>query len=103
MSMSRTITENEPAFEDHDAGQRALGHFYAQTHLGEQSLLFRQRRSRMVEFARSLSSEQWQLHCVHPQLGRVTLESIIILVPIHDTYHVQQSIEWRRLYADDSG
>lgn len=95
----RTLAEHEPAFEDHNAGLRAHDRGYAHTHLAEQSQLFREHRARLVEFARGLSQEQWQHHCLHPRLGRVTLEAIVILVPIHDTYHVQQVIEWRRRYA----
>lgn len=97
--MSRTLAENEPIFEDQDEGQRAVDGDYASTNIEEQSRLFRQRRTLMVEFARSLTPEQWQLHCVHPHVGRASLEAITLIIPLHDTYHIQQLMEWRRSLA----
>lgn len=99
--LQRTRDEEEPLLEDLDEGQLAVERDYAHADLLEQSRIFRERRAQTVEFARTLSPHEWQCPCQHQRVGRLTLEALATLIPLHDAYHLQQVVEWRRLYEEE--
>ena len=99
MRMKRTRDEHEPFLPDIDEGQIALDHNYARSNVHEQLQVLAARRAQLAEFARGISPEQWQRVGVHERAGRLTLEGLATLIALHDTYHVRQVTQWRRLYA----
>ena len=72
---------------------------YSRTHPGEQLHLFTQRRQQLVDFARSLALEAGTRFCQHERIGRISLEGLLLLIPLHDAYHLRQVTHWRCDYA----
>ncbi|MBV9868505.1 MAG: DinB family protein [Abitibacteriaceae bacterium] len=94
--MTRVRDEDEPTIEGYDEGQRAIDLYYDRTDPTEQSRLFRERRVQLVKFLRSLEAADWQRACLRPEIGRLTFEGMALLVPLHDTYHLEQVAAWRK-------
>jgi hypothetical protein len=94
--MRRICEEDEPLLEGYDEGQWAVDHNYASTDVFEQSRLFGERRAHMVEFLRSRNPADWQRIGDRPEIGRITLETLTLLIPLHDTYHLRQIAAWRQ-------
>lgn len=97
--LTRTRDENEPSLPDVDEGQLVLEHDYAHADVKEQLRLFGERRAQLVAFARELPLEAWQRVCRHERAGRLTLEGLATLIPLHDAYHLRQVTQWRASYA----
>lgn len=97
--MQRTRDEDEPFLRDSDEGQLAIENDYAGADVGKQLCLFRQRRALLCDFANEVSTQQWQRFCQHQRVGRLTLEALVTLIPLHDAYHLRQIVEWRRAFT----
>jgi uncharacterized damage-inducible protein DinB len=97
--MRRICREHEPVMEGYDEGQWAIDHDYAHADVAEQLRLFRERRVEMVGFLRARTPADWAREGERPEIGRVTLEALVLLVPLHDTYHVRQVVAWRQQKA----
>lgn len=97
--LRRTRDEHEPLLLDIDEGQIALDHGYAQSEPFEQLQVLAARRAEIIEFARELSPDQWSRFCEHERAGRMTLEALATLIPLHDAYHLEQVAQWRQSWA----
>lgn len=97
--MRRICEEDSPVLEGYDEGQLAIDNEYHRTDPQEQARLFRERRARMAAYLRERGDAEWQRQGDRPEIGRVTLEALALLVPLHDTYHLHQIQEWRRIRA----
>lgn len=98
--LQRTRDENEPFLRDIDEGQLSIENDYAGADVGEQLLLFRARRALLCDFANEVLIQQWQRFCQHQRVGRLTLEALVTLIPLHDAYHLRQIVEWRQMFAE---
>ena len=96
--LQRTRDEHEPFLPDIDEEQLVFDHQYARTHPQEQWRLFGERRRQIVEFARALAPQDGQRLCTHERAGRLTLECLLVLIPLHDTYHMRQVVQWRQAF-----
>jgi len=96
--MRRICAEEHPTLPDLDEGDLALQHHYATSDFAEQLQLFGERRAELVEFLRSRPAADWQRTANRPEIGVVTLESLAVLIPLHDTYHLAQITQWRQLH-----
>lgn len=96
--LSRTRDEHEPLLPNIDEGRLALDNEYSKSDLTEQLRLFGECRARLAAFARELTSEKWQRNCQHQRVGRLTLEGLALLIPLHDAYHLRQVMQWRQTY-----
>ena len=93
--MRRICDEDWPVLEGYDEGQRAVDHGYASANPFEQIRLFAERRAKMVAFLRERAPDDWQRVGDRPEIGRITLEALALLVPLHDTYHLRQVADTR--------
>ena len=94
--MQRICEEDRPLLEGYDEGALAVLNGYDRTDPFEQSRLFGERRGKMVAFLRSCHPEQWQRVGNRPEIGLVTLEALVMLLPLHDIYHLRQIASWRQ-------
>jgi len=92
--LKRTRAEDDPTLDGYDMDKRAASHYYGATDVREQVALFRVRRARLVAFLRELETGDWARSCVRPEIGRLTMEELTLMIPLHDSYHVQQVMEW---------
>lgn len=92
--IKRTCIGQHPTLPGYDEGELALQHKYATSDVVEQSRLFRERRAELVEFLQSCTPEQWQRTADRPEIGIVMLEALVLLIPLHDTYHLAQTTNW---------
>lgn len=97
--MRRARDEHEPFLPDIDEGQLAIEHDYARSSFAEQLRLFTERRASLAEFARALEPRHWPRLCEHERIGRVSLEALAALIPLHDAYHLKQAVQWREDYV----
>ncbi|RYX85261.1 DinB family protein [bacterium] len=97
--MKQTVEENMPTIREYDEGERALELDYAHSNVAEQLRLFHQSRAQMNEFLRGLTPEQWERVCFHPRIGHMTVEALVTLVPLHDSYHLRQIMDWRKAFT----
>lgn len=97
--MKKTRDQDNYTIEPIDEGQRALDFHYAQTDVFAQLHLFAERRHRLIEFLQTLTHQQWQRTSLHSELGPMSLEALAPLVSRHDTYHIQQILEWREEFS----
>jgi hypothetical protein len=93
--MKRICEEEQPELENYDEGQLAIDHNYAASDPLEQCRLFGKRRAQMVLYLKSRTSEEWNRQGNRPEIGVVTLEALVMLLPLHDIYHLQQIAAWR--------
>lgn len=94
--MQRTCAEEHPTLPGYDEGELAALHNYTATDVTEQCRLFRERRAQLVDFLKARTTEEWQRTADRPEIGIVTLESLALLIPLHDTYHLAQVTQWRQ-------
>ncbi len=94
--MKRMVVEDHPTMPGYDEGQLAIEHHYELTNPVEQATLFRERRIETLAFLMSLTPDQWNRTGNRPEIGIMTVEAIATLMPLHDTYHLKQIIEWRK-------
>jgi hypothetical protein len=80
---------------NHDEGELAIAHNYANCDIEEQRQLFRERRTALIEFLQARQPHEWQRTANRPEIGLVTLEAMVLLLPLHDTYHLSQIAQWR--------
>lgn len=99
--LQRTRDEHEPFLPDLDEGRLVLDHNYSTSDVKEQLRLFGERRRQIVDFARQLSPQGWQRFCQHERAGRLSLEALVTLIPLHDAYHLRQVVQWRQRYSRD--
>lgn len=93
--LRRTKAENEPTLAVIDEGRLAIDHDYAHSNLAEQLALFAERRRETCAFVADFSPEDWQRTASRPNVGIVTMESLVTLIPLHDAYHLRQVAQWR--------
>lgn len=91
----QTRYEDDAVLQGYDEGQWAIDHDYAHADWRTQARLFRERRQRLTELLRSLTSAQWARVGNHTEVGPITLEEQAVLVSVHDAYHLQQIAKWR--------
>jgi uncharacterized damage-inducible protein DinB len=102
--MTLTKTEHEPLLASIDVGQLAIDHDYTRRDVVEQLRLFSVRREALMGFLKGLARTEWTRIAVRPDIGRLTMENLAVLVTLHDTYHVRQVAEWReRFVGRDAG
>lgn len=99
--LQRTRDKEKPGLPDVDEGQLALDHNYAGANVQQQLRRFHEGRARLVAFTRELPLEAWSRECEHERAGRLTLEALVTLVPLHDAYHLRQIVQWRERWADN--
>ncbi len=97
--MKRICSEETPVLEGYDEWQWATEHNYAGSNPLEQSKHFRERRTQTVAFLHSRSPADWLRSGNRPEIGLITLEAQALLISLHDTYHLRQITEWRRMTA----
>ena len=95
--MRRICEEDQPVLEGYDEGALAVENEYSRTDPFEQLRLFRERRAEMISFLRSCHPEDWQRVGNRPEIGLITLEAMVVLVPLHDIYHLRQIAQWRQV------
>jgi DinB superfamily len=91
---SRTIVDNDvelrvyanPSAIDRMAEDRQ----YQRADAAEALRAFRRWRDESLVFFRGLTPEQRQLGCIHPTLGRRTIENFITMLAWHDDNHLDQ-------------
>ena len=93
--LRRTRDENEPTLAVIDEARLAIDHDYAHSDLKEQMRLFAERRAETVAMVRDFRPEQWQRMANRPNIGLMTMEAMVALIPLHDMYHIRQIIQWR--------
>jgi hypothetical protein len=93
--LRRTRDENEPTLAVIDEGKLAIDHDYAHSDLQEQIHLFAERRAVTVAMVRDFTPEQWKRTANRPNIGAMTMEAMVTLIPLHDMYHIRQITEWR--------
>lgn len=93
--MQRICNEDTPLLPDCDEGQMAIEHDYAHKDVAEQLQLFRARRAAVIAFLKERKPEEWSRVGNRPEIGMLTLEGIAFLMAVHDTYHVQQVVDYR--------
>jgi hypothetical protein len=94
--LQRTRNEDEPALPWIDEGALAVERDYAHKEVQEQLRLFSERRAATVALLNSLSEGEWQRVAKRENVGRMTMEGLAVLIPLHDAYHQRQIVEWRR-------
>jgi hypothetical protein len=94
--IQRTRDENEPTLAVIDPGQLAIDHDYAHANFNEQVQLFGERRAKTAAVIADLNPTDWQRTAVRPNMGAVTMESLVAMIPLHDLYHLRQVAEWRK-------
>jgi hypothetical protein len=92
--MMRIRNEHEPVLENIDEGVLAIEHDYAQADPIDSIARYRQGRTELVAFMRSLPEDELARIGHRPTIGRVTIETLAILVVGHDGYHLQQVAQW---------
>jgi hypothetical protein len=94
--MKRICNENQPILEDLDEGQLVIDHNYAATDPLEQCRLFGVRRAETVSYLQTRAPQDWKRTGNRPEIGLISLEALVTLLPLHDIYHLQQIAAWRR-------
>ncbi|HEX5322983.1 MAG TPA: DinB family protein [Capsulimonadaceae bacterium] len=94
-----TRDEDQPTLEVVDPAKRAIEHDYAHSDVREQLQLFAERRAATSAIVRNFTLEQWERKAIRPNIGAMTMESIVALIPLHDMYHLRQVAEWLSLTA----
>ena len=92
--MTRTTNENVPLLPNVDEGALALANNYAQTNPLENLARYREGRTTLVAFLRTLPNDAFARTANRELIGVLTLEEQIALIAGHDGYHAKQAIEW---------
>lgn len=93
--MQRIVEEDRPTLPGYDEGVWAIEHDYASKDPLDQLSLFKEGRQKMVAYLRDRTTADWQRTGDRPEIGVITLEALTLLIPLHDTYHLQQVYQWR--------
>ena len=97
--MTRICTEETPRLVSLDEGQLAIDREYHKTDPQTEASRFRAGRQNLIAFLQTRSDTDWQRIGDH-FIGQLTLEAIAFLPAIHDTYHLKQINDYRKLYAN---
>jgi len=97
--IQRICAEEHPTLPGYDEGELALQHNYAATDVAEQCRLFGERRTQLVDFLKGVPNDAWQRTADRPEIGIVMLEALVLLIPLHDSYHTAQVAQWRRQFV----
>ena len=90
----RIINEDSPELPNWDEDEAVItGNYAAADPLATLARLAASRQQ-LGEFLAARAEEDWARTASRPQAGRHTLEEGAILLVAHDTYHVQQVVEW---------
>lgn len=92
--LTRTSTENEPLLLNVDEGALALANNYAQSNPLESLARYREGRTALVAFLRTLPDDAFARTAHRELIGILTLEEQIALILGHDGYHAKQTLEW---------
>jgi uncharacterized damage-inducible protein DinB len=93
--MTRIVNEENPILPNMDEGQMAIDRNYAESDLSIQLDRFQAGRVKVHEFLTQRTEEDWSREALRPEIGVVSLEFIACLLPVHDTYHFKQIIDYR--------
>ena len=92
--LTRTANENEPLLPNVDEGALALANNYARTNPFDSLARYREGRTALVAFLRTLPDDAFARTAHREMIGVLTLEEQIALIVGHDGYHAKQTIEW---------
>jgi hypothetical protein len=98
--MTRICDEDVPTMEGYDEGELAIQNDYAHKDPMEQLALFKAGREKMVTYLTSRTPQQWQRTGNRPEIGKITLEGLSLLIPLHDIYHIQQITDYRQKWLE---
>jgi hypothetical protein len=94
----RTVNEDKPLIKGIDEGELAIKNDYPNTDFRIQLDRFEKGRGEIIAFLEPLPIETWSRMAEREEIGSVTLEDLVGLLPLHDLYHVRQAIEWREKF-----
>jgi len=83
------VMEN-PTFLSTDPDRWAQERQYLRNDAAEALVAFRVRRREALDLFKKLSPTELQRTCIHPLLGRITIDQIIGLLAWHDDNHLDQ-------------
>ncbi len=93
--MTDTRDTDNATLQGYDEGQWAIDHDYAHSDWQTELERFREGRARCLEFLRALSPAQRARIGQHTEAGPITLEEQMLLMTVHDGYHLAQVAQWR--------
>ncbi len=92
--LRRIVEEDVPVLPNLDEGQLAIDHNYAETDWREQIEAWQSRRTELTQWLETLPIDAWQRQGNRPEIGLVTLQDLVLLIPLHDLYHLKQAREY---------
>ena len=94
--MQRICAEDRPKLISLDEGQLAIDHEYHKTVPQLELKRFREGRQTLLAFLREREASEWHRLGDH-FIGELTLEAIAFLPAIHDSYHLKQIDDYRKV------
>jgi hypothetical protein len=83
------LQEDNPEIDEFDTDVRAIERDYHAENPRQVTGEFEARRTVLVNRLDALSEDEWQRTARHPDLGIITLESLIERLDAHDAQHVR--------------
>ncbi len=92
--IERTLKEDLPILPDMDESQMAIDRDYAHADPHACLARFRTDRANMVVFLSGLMDADWTRVGVREPHGPISLERQAVMVLSHDSYHLEQIVQW---------
>jgi hypothetical protein len=99
LRMRAVCEQDEPTMPGYDVGQMAVDHDYAHSDPVEQLARYHAGRAAISAYLKERSETDWSRCLIRPEIGRLSLEALTLLVPLHDAYHAKQIVDWSKGYG----
>jgi len=91
--------QDEPTVPGYDVWQIAIDRDYAHRDVEEQLARYRSGRAEVIAYLKDRAESDWQRRVNRAEVGWLTLEALAVVIPLHDSYHAKQIVDWRRFQS----
>jgi hypothetical protein len=90
--LQQTVAEDDPILLNADEEVLATEGCYSETDPAAESERFALERAKTLELIASLPDTVWERTALHTKIGRMTAETQLVQILVHDGYHVEDLI-----------
>ncbi len=85
-----TVEQDEPPLPAPKADELAVERHYNQQAVQSVMADWKQQRAKLIAYLQERSASDWERAGLHPTRGRLTLLDQLLLLPVHDSLHLEQ-------------
>lgn len=99
----RTMNEDHPSLPGVSEDELAEIHDYTAKDVWGELATFEAERAITAAYVRTIPEEAWTRTANRIGMGVWTMVDMVGVLPVHDSYHLHQVIEWREKFSATSG